>query len=533
VTVHAFPGDKLPFTSYFANLVTSDGMLRGAEAPEHREEILRVLRPCGGALLLAAPAGSEARGQLRRWGQTLGPPWQTADRAGLTWGCYRRGGLEGAGEWTHAYAEPGNSTCSGDTLVRGRLTPQWFGAPGPRDLIDRHHRNVAPVYKDGRLFVPGDCVAFAVDAYNGTILWRIDVPNSRRLGAFLDSGNMAVDERRLYIAAEDKCRAYDVRDGRLDTVFSAPQPLAGAPHNWGYVAYRDSILFGSGTRPDASYRQTSRAADEALWYRNMKLVTSDYLFAKNKRDDSLLWTYRDGVILNTTIVMGDGRIYFVETHAPAALADRSGRMPVKTLFSGGDQYLVALDQKTGKVVFHRKVDVSHFEEPTYLSFGRGVLLLSGSRLVDKSIWYSYDAFDAVDGAELWHASHDSELAIDGGHGEYNRCPTIVGDVVYAWPYAYELRGGRRLEDWKFDRRGHGCGGVSAAAQSLFWRGGNPWMYDLGPGGGPMRLNTVSRPGCWINMIPAGGLLLIPEASSGCTCGFSLQTSLAYIPENSL
>jgi len=27
--------------------------------------------------------------------------------------------------------------------------------------------------------------------------------------------------------------------------------------------------------------------------------------------------------------------------------------------------------------------------------------------------------------------------------------------------------------------------------------------------------------------------LIPEASSGCTCGFSLQTSLAYIPESSL
>jgi len=56
------------------------------------------------------------------------------------------------------------------------------------------------------------------------------------------------------------------------------------------------------------------------------------------------------------------------------------------------------------------------------------------------------------------------------------------------------------------------------------------MYDLGLGGGPARLNQVTRPGCWINMIPAGGLILIPEASSGCTCGFSLQTSLAYIPE---
>jgi len=34
-------------------------------------------------------------------------------------------------------------------------------------------------------------------------------------------------------------------------------------------------------------------------------------------------------------------------------------------------------------------------------------------------------------------------------------------------------------------------------------------------------------------LPAGLRLLIPEASSGCTCGFSLQTSLADIPESSL
>ena len=28
---------------------------------------------------------------------------------------------------------------------------------------------------------------------------------------------------------------------------------------------------------------------------------------------------------------------------------------------------------------------------------------------------------------------------------------------------------------------------------------------------------------------AGGMVLIPEASSGCTCGFPLQTSLGYRP----
>jgi hypothetical protein len=45
-----------------------------------------------------------------------------------------------------------------------------------------------------------------------------------------------------------------------------------------------------------------------------------------------------------------------------------------------------------------------------------------------------------------------------------------------------------------------------------------------------KLTTVSRPGCWINIIPAGGLLLIPEASSGCTCNFPIQASMALMPE---
>jgi hypothetical protein len=121
------------------------------------------------------------------------------------------------------------------------------------------------------------------------------------------------------------------------------------------------------------------------------------------------------------------------------------------------------------------------------------------------------------------------LPSDGGHGEYNRHPTIVGDTVYAWPYAYKLKTGARIADWTFSRRGHGCGGISASHVSLFWRGWNPWMYDLTPGGGPVRLTSVTRPGCWINIIPAGGLVLIPEASSGCTCPLSLQTSMALSP----
>jgi glucose dehydrogenase len=309
-----------------------------------------------------------------------------------------------------------------------------------------------------------------------------------------------------------------------------PQLIESEPREWSYIAYVGDTLFGSGRRRGASYTETSYEADDILWNQNMQLVTSDYLFAVDKENAGLLWTYRTGLILNTTISIGGGRIYFVETHSPKALADKLGRMPVKTLFAGGDQYLVALDAGTGKVIYKEKLDVTNFEEPVYLNYTREVLLFSGSRLASGIVHYYYRAFDARSGRVLWEADHGTNLNTDGEHGEYNRHPTIIEETVYAWPYAYHLKTGDRVKGWEFDRLGHGCGGVSASAQCLFWRGANPMMYDLGPDGGPLRLNKVNRPGCWINIIPAGGLVLVPESSSGCTCGFALQTSMAFVPK---
>jgi len=82
------------------------------------------------------------------------------------------------------------------------------------------------------------------------------------------------------------------------------------------------------------------------------------------------------------------------------------------------------------------------------------------------------------------------------------------------------------------RNGGGCGTLSASASCLFYRSGNPILLDLLEDR-RLPLNRVSRSGCWVNIIPAGGLVLIPESSSGCTCAYPLQTSFAYAPKDSL
>lgn len=514
---------KLP--PYFANLIVR-GEPAGAGPPAAPPgEVYRLLRPCGGVLCLAGPPASlDTWLAGGTWHDERPPPAQAAGERAVV----RRGPLPGAGQWTHGLADAGNTACSGDRRAVGPLDLQWFGEPGPRQMIDRHHRNPAPLYHDGRLFVPGDGVYFAVDAYNGAALWQVHVPHSRRLGVFLDSSNVLVDGERFFVAARDRCHVFDVATGAEQPSIFMPQPLAADGRMWGYLACADGVLVASARKPDAAYTQVSREADNELWYDNMSLVTSDSLFALARSDAARKWTYASGLILNTTIAIGQGRVYFVESHAPGALANRQGRMPMRT-FLPGPNFLVALDLQSGKTLWKHPLDLSNCRHIAYLSYADGHLVLSGNRYVNGKLWYFVHGIEAGSGKTLWQRSHDSGYKTGGDHGEQNRHPTVVGDTVYAYPLAYRLKTGQPVEGWMFSRRGHGCGNVSASAQSLFWRGSNPQMWDLRPGKGPSRINAVSRPGCWINIIAAGGMVLIPEASSGCTCAYPLQTSLGYVP----
>ena len=98
-----------------------------------------------------------------------------------------------------------------------------------------------------------------------------------------------------------------------------------------------------------------------------------------------------------------------------------------------------------------------------------------------------------------------------------------------FPISFDLKTGKRGPQIISKS---GCGGFSGSANNLFARKSNPTMFSLEPGdrnGTP--LTEVNRPGCWINIIPASGLVSIPESSSGCTCDYPIQTSFVFIPKN--
>ncbi|MBM4042115.1 MAG: hypothetical protein FJ290_26765 [Planctomycetes bacterium] len=493
-TVQGGPLASLP--SGFANLVVFDRVTNPSVAAP--ADAARLAKPWGGALCLDGSAS-------------------------LT----RRGPLEGAGEWTHLYADPANTACSGDRLVGGEMRIQWFGPPGPNPMADRHHRAVPPLAKDGRLFVPAYNKVIAVDACNGTLLWEADLPDSSRLGAPKDSGYLALTDDVLYAVGLDDCVALDVATGSVVRRFAVPPSEGGGEHSWGYVATVGDALFGSGRKKGASLRTMGRTVIEIQYGDFKDIATSDSLYCLDRKTGEKRWAYDGGVVLDPTIAIADGRVHFVESGNPEAAKDPDGRMKLDLLLGSGAS-LVALDAASGKTLWKKPVDLRSFQHVVFLSVAQDTIVLTGSKNKNGTVWYEFFAFDAKTGEPRWRREQDNRHKPGGDHGEQTRHPVLAGGALYAEPCAYDLRTGEPLPDWKFDRGGHGCGTMSASAGQLFYRAGNPAMFDLRTRKAS-KLSTVSRPGCWLNIIPAGGLVLVPEASSGCTCPFPIQTSFAFAP----
>jgi outer membrane protein assembly factor BamB len=550
VAVHVPVGERLPYADYLMNLALCERTyIDGAMPNMAAKEIMRTLRPEGGtAVLVGAKIDQNA---LKQWiGANAANGWQIKS-TDATIASFRRGPLEGAGSWTHMYADPANTVCSRDTLVEGPHDVLWFGGPGPREMIDRHHRTVAPLSVGGRLFIPGDDRVIAVDVYNGTELWNIEMPAFRRIGAMRDCGNMAAAVDRLYVAADKRCFALGADSGELEITWRPPayddEPKGADAKSddaeWGYLAVVDDLLLGSATKPGAARREMSRdAIVEGTYFDFRPLVTSDLAFCYDRNSTQLKWKYRPaGAIANPTFTAADGRLYFVESNDPATLKIANGRVTLKQLLGNGAS-LTAIDLATGKLAWKQPVAWQALEHHIFLAHSDGVLVAVGSRNQDSgqrdengrpiyTVQYDVHGVDAATGKPLWSQTQDNRQRSGGDHGEQDHHPAIVDGTVYVEPYAYNLRTGKRLANWRLIRDGHGCGTMSASACGLYYRADNPTVCDLATGRAS-RINRVSRPGCWINILPAGGLLLIPEASSGCSCNFPIQTSMAFVRRES-
>jgi len=115
---------------------------------------------------------------------------------------------------------------------------------------------------------------------------------------------------------------------------------------------------------------------------------------------------------------------------------------------------------------------------------------------------------------------------------------VIGDDIVAEPWGYDLYTGKQKTRtnpisgeetaWNFARPGHHCGAISATPNMMFFRSKFTAFYDRDSDSGTEHF-AGHRLGCWINTIPANGLVMIPEASAGCVCLFSIASTIVFEP----
>lgn len=495
-----------------------------------RATIANLVRPAGGILF---PGPSPEFTEIPSGFQEF----TTSPRALI------RDPLVGSGNWTHAYADAANTTSSGDALLNSDYALRWFGGPGAQRMVDRHLRTTASLSIGGRLFIPGKDIVIAADAYNGFELWSVPLPGFTRTGAPFDGGWWAVDEDALFAAVNDQAVELCTRTGNTtQTVRMPPRALAAcAPPEdplprgeWGWLALEGTSLLGSASLPGTARLEQSRSAIVDQYSDGQPLATSRALFSIDRPTGRTNWVYHDGVIVNSTISARDGRIVFVETRAEKAFEDLDGRVLLKDLREGV-LYLVALDATTGRRLWRTPIQGERFDHALFVALAPEQVIVVGSTNNEQSVQYHIAAHNPQNGSELWRAEHaNNRPGVGGDHGEQVHHPVLLEDVLIAEPRAYDLATGEPIDPtagngFFIDSR-VGCGTISASQNSLFFRDGNPVVIDLSSGSAAQKkLTQASRQGCWVNVIPAQGMALIPESSSGCVCGYSLQTSLGLVP----
>jgi len=516
---HVSSYNHLPFTRYFANLIVV------ANLHADPKEAYRVLRPSGGVLIAGqfTPSSRDVNhAQLDKWMKNSGADSIRFQNHAFLSAMTRRPALPGVGVWTHEYGLPDNAANSRDELGGARGTDQfvvqWLGRPGADAMTDRNPRKPAPLAVNGRIFTQGLKRIIAQDAYNGAILWTLEIPDLQRVNMPRDAGNWCADPDFVYAAVRDRCWKINAATGEIDSTFPVIKNNREQKYDWGYIARSDGLLFGSGVRQGSTFTNIFGGSNEGWADATSGLATfkvcSDLLFAANPTTGQQIWQREKGVIINSSIAIGDGQIYFAECRNPDILSKPERRIGSDNLWK--NLYLVALDVKTGHPLW---------ETPLYyITPGTVVFYLehSADRVVILSSHKKYHlyAYDAHDGKPVWKAQHPWPRDNHGGHMQH---PAIVGGIVYARPIGYQLETGRPIV--KNVPLG-GCGTLSGAAGTLIFRDSNINMWDVVTG----RQTDWARlrPGCWLSTVAADGLVLSPEGGGGCSCAGWFETSLGFI-----
>ncbi len=492
------------------------------------EEIFAKIQPDGRAVfsaeLVSALAGPTKTTILDQYKQAVSDgELQELQSLGLTQRVQMFVSPErsGAADWTHMYGTSDNTAYAGETLSgassQDDLVVVWAGRPGPRYQSDRGNRKPSPLSTNGRLYLQGLRRLIALDAFNGTILWSMELPEVLRFNVPRDCSNWCVDDDHIYIAAKGRCLVIDAATGAIDSQFKVYDPN-NKQLDMGFMAREGELLVSSGVADANAFTEFWGPEN---WYDSKdgeaaKKVCSDILYAAYHETGDMVWSYEEGLVVNPTITIADGRVCFMVSKSEKLKAGDARRLDGEEFWNS--MHMVALDAKTGEKLWDVPAHPMEGKSAVYVASADGKLVLTTS----KDGAFGVYAMDAVTGKNLWRGKFDWEV---DHHGKHLSRPAIVEGKIYLRPLTLDLNSGEVLSQ-QFPL-GHQCGTYTASRDALFLRAGElaVWNRQTGESSRWDR----ARPDCWISTIPAQGMLLSPEGGGGCSCGGWIETSMGFAP----
>lgn len=427
----------------------------------------------------------------------------------------------GTGSWTHQNGNAANTLCSDDEVVKGQLSMFWF-RDVEFEVANRHGQGPAPLVHQGFMVVAGVNGLCCLDAYNGRKLWEFPLPQlladydgiHHDVGIGDTGGPFCIGGDSVYVKRGPRCLRIELSSGKLRGEFNTPVAAAAPNRNWGYLAWENGILLGS---------VENQAHNVSPRYQLSELRTeSVLLFALDPDSGAVKWQYQPkGSIRHNSVAIAGGRLYLIDR--PIVEADRVtnfnrlGKAAPK--LAPGDApggTLLALDLGTGKTLWQNASDI--WGTQLAVSAKHGVVLMNYKAVrhnffeVPSEVGGRLAGFDSTTGKRLW----DQE-------GKYQTRPVINDTTIYAQGGAWDLKTGSALP-WAL-QRSYGCGQISASRNLLLFRSATLGYLDLARTAGTENYGGI-RPSCWINAIPAAGLVLVPDGSSKCQCSYQMKAWFA-------
>jgi outer membrane protein assembly factor BamB len=534
------PGEALPFPPRFADLIVSEAAATGAAPPQARDALTRLLKPVRGRAIIG---GQQTEPALKEWvATTMQDGWMITGDDGSRWATRSGPRLAGAGGWSHALGDAGNTMCSNDSVLKPPLGIVWIGPP----FSARRSRGISPAILMDGVLVHQTTSAFdpngyseGFDQYTGRKLWRR--PNSVTDTV---AAHGAIFQRYLEVIVQlDPWTGKEVK--RMMPPFS--------PGKWtGMAADRDGktlYLHASGTTEEKKDWSCVLGFDipsgNVIWNLGGPKVEKQWGRWSSISDDRMY--YLDGAA-------NDAERAEAEADMLACLKKLPGE-EYQTLAANIKEHdiemLMALDAKTGKILYRKPIDRTNAGGKwtrQVVSGGRrqynpvlggaviangGVVVFGSAAGADKSwaVWPSggykgraLSVYDGATGKLLWYR-----------FANYRARPVVSEDFVYAEPWAFHLKTGEpktrvhpitgEKAQWAFCRYNKQCGTFNGSRYFLFGRSRGVGYQDLFTDQG---IYTIlhSRSSCWVDTSSGGGTMIKPPHAIGCKCEVSMPFTFA-------